>query len=138
MYPVINTDSMEDILNESKMEAGAEVKPEVKETKEEIKKKDLENSTTILVLGILSLVFCWCYGFVGFVLGIIAVAISGTPRRKYAEHPELYTESSYKNLNAGRICGIVGICISAFVVIAVIMAVMGVIALGLTGAACGL
>ena len=35
----------------------------------EMKKKDLPNATAVLVLGILSLVFCWCYGFVGLVLG---------------------------------------------------------------------
>lgn len=39
-------------------------------------KKDLPNSTAVLVLGILSLVFCWCYGIVGLILGIIAVALS--------------------------------------------------------------
>ena len=32
----------------------------------EMKKKDLPNATAVLVLGILSLVFCWCYGFVGY------------------------------------------------------------------------
>lgn len=37
----------------------------------EMKKKDLPNATAVLVLGILSLVFCWCYGFVGLVLGIL-------------------------------------------------------------------
>ncbi len=45
----------------------------------EMKKKDLPNATAVLVLGILSLVFCWCYGFVGLVLGILAVAIASGP-----------------------------------------------------------
>lgn len=40
---------------------------------------DLPNSTLVLVLGILSLIFCWCYGFVGLILGIIAVVLSGSP-----------------------------------------------------------
>ena len=31
----------------------------------EMKKKDLPNATAVLVLGILSLVFCWCYGLSG-------------------------------------------------------------------------
>ena len=35
----------------------------------EMKKKDLPNATAVLVLGILSLVFCWCYGFVGLLPG---------------------------------------------------------------------
>lgn len=46
---------------------------------------DLPNSTLVLVLGILSLIFCWCYGFVGLILGIIAVVLSGSPRRMYRE-----------------------------------------------------
>lgn len=75
-------------------------------------RKDLPNSTAVLVLGILSLVFCWCYGFVGLILGIIGLALSSGPRKLYEAEPEAYTESSYKSLNAGRICAIVGLCIS--------------------------
>ena len=36
-------------------------------------RKDLPNATAALVLGALSLVFCWCYGIIGLVLGILAV-----------------------------------------------------------------
>ena len=92
---------------------------------------ELPNSTVVLVLGILSLIFCWCYGFIGLILGIIAVALSGTPRRMYRANPENYFESSYKNLNAGRVCGIIAICISALVIVFVIMIFMGIIAAGL-------
>ena len=97
----------------------------------EMKKKDLPNAT---VLGILSLVFCWCYGFVGLVLGILAVAIASGPRRAYLEHPEEYTEASYKNLSAGRVCGIVGICVALAVVAFVILMILGVTALGVGSA----
>ncbi|CCZ06058.1 CCC motif membrane protein [Culturomica massiliensis] len=100
-------------------------------------KKDLPNSTAVLVLGILSLVFCWCYGIVGLILGIIAVALSGTPRRLYQADPEAYTPASYKNVNAGRICGIIGICIAVLVFLVVILVVCGIIAAGI-GASCGL
>ena len=96
----------------------------------EMKKKDLPNATAVLVLGILSLVFCWCYGFVGLVLGILAVG----PRRAYLEHPEEYTEASYKNLSAGRVCGIVGICVALAVVAFVILVILGVTALGVGSA----
>ncbi len=103
----------------------------------ENKKKDLPNATAVLVLGILSLVFCWCYGFVGLVLGILAVVIASNPRKAYLEHPEEYTEVSYKNLNAGRICGIVGICVALAVVVFVIMFVLGVTALGVSSTLLG-
>lgn len=84
-------------------------------------RKDLTNETTILVLGILSLAFCWCYGFIGLILGIIAVALANTQRRIYLEHPDEYREASYKNVNAGRICGIIAICISSFILLMLIM-----------------
>lgn len=96
-------------------------------------KKDLPNSTAILVLGILSLVFCWCYGIIGLVLGIIAVALSGSPRRMYAADPEAYTEASYKNLNVGRICGIIGICLAVLVFLFVVLLFMGIIAAAIAG-----
>ena len=80
-------------------------------------RKDLPNATAALVLGALSLVFCWCYG-------ILAVVLASAPRKAYLENPERFTEVSYKNLNAGRICGIIGICIGAIILLAVILVVV--------------
>ena len=80
-------------------------------------RKDLPNATAALVLGALSLVFCWCYGIIGLVL-------ASAPRKAYLENPERFTEVSYKNLNAGRICGIIGICIGAIILLAVILVVV--------------
>ena len=101
-------------------------------------KRDLPNATTVLVLGILSLVFGWCYGIIGLVLGIIAVALSGAPRKAYLAEPELYTESSYKNINAGRVCGIIAICLSVFVMLFFILVICGIVASGIGAAAYGL
>ena len=67
-------------------------------------RKDLPNATAALVLGALSLVFCWCYGIIGLVLGILAVVLASAPRKAYLENPERFTEVSYKNLNAGYSC----------------------------------
>lgn len=91
--------------------------------------KDLPNSTTILVLGILSLIFCWCYGFIGLVLGIIAVALSNGQRRLYLESPGEYTEDSYRNVNSGRTCGIIAICIAAVIMLIAIVFFMGIFSL---------
>lgn len=44
-------------------------------------RKDLPNATAALVLGALSLVFCWCYGIIGLVLGILAVVLPRLPVR---------------------------------------------------------
>lgn len=89
--------------------------------------RDLPNATAILVLGILSLIFCWCYGFLGLILGIIAVVMAATQRRAYLASPEEYTESSFRNVNSGRTCGIIAICIAAFIVIFWVLLLVGVV-----------
>ncbi len=77
------------------------------------------NSTAVLVLGIFSIVTSWCCGFVAFVgliLGIVALALSSKAINLYNENPKKYTESSFKNLNAGKICAIIGIVISGLLI----------------------
>lgn len=91
-------------------------------------KKDLPNATVVLVLGILSLIFCWCYGFFGLILGIIAVVLAGGQRKLYLQSPDEYTESSFKNVNAGRVCGIISICIEGVVVVVLLLVLMGIVA----------
>lgn len=102
------------------------------------RRRDLPHSTTVLVLGILSLAFIWSGGLPGLVLGIIAVAMAGPQRRDYRASPAEYTESSFRNVNSGRTCGIIAICISAFMLLFGVLVIMGVVALGLTVASFGL
>ena len=73
----------------------------------------LPNSSAVLVLGILSIVLCWCIGIVGLTLGIIALVLSNKAKTLYNQNPGLYSIGSYKNMNAGRICAIIGTSISA-------------------------
>lgn len=84
----------------------------------------IPNSTGVLVLGILSIVFCWCYGVIGLTLGIIAVILAGKAKRLYEANPGMYTVGSLKNLNAGRICGIIGLCLSSLYVVFFIVYVL--------------
>lgn len=88
----------------------------------------LPNATAVLVLGILSIAICWCYGLFGITMGIIALVLSGKARALYMENPENYTESSFKNMNAGRICAIIGTVLSSIylMVIIIYVAVVGV------------
>ena len=72
-------------------------------------KTTLPNATTVLVLGICSIVFS-CV-FVGLVLGIIGIVLSGKGRKMYKEAPALY--EGYGQLNAGFIMSIIGTCIGA-------------------------
>jgi len=93
----------------------------------ETRQKELPDATAVLILGILSLVFCW---FVGFVLGIVAVALASGARRVYYANPDEFTESSFRNLQVGRVCGIIGICIGLAVLAFILLMIIGVTALG--------
>ena len=74
--------------------------------------QQLPNSTAVLVLGILSIVMCWCIGIAGLVMGIIALVLAGKSKFLYEKNPGEYTIGSYKNLNAGKICAIIGTSLS--------------------------
>ncbi len=94
--------------------------------------RPLPNATAVLVLGILSIVTCFCYGILGLILGIIAMVLAGKDKTLYTASPETYTEASLKNLNAGRICAIIGLILSALYLIFIIafIALIGIDAMG--------
>jgi len=79
--------------------------------------RPLPNGTAVLVLGILSIVTCCCWGIIGVILGVIALILANKDSRAYHINPALYTEGSYKNLNAGKICAIIGLVLSLLTVI---------------------
>lgn len=83
--------------------------------------ENLPDSTAVLVLGILAIIGSFCYGVVGLILGIIAVALASRPERLYRQNPSRYSQSSYSNLKAGRVCGIIGICISGLFVLGLLV-----------------
>ena len=97
-------------------------------------REQLPNSSAALVMGILSLV-CICCGagaLIGVVLGILAIVFAKKAKALYSDNPTRYTEVSAKNANAGRICGIVGLCVAgAWVLFAIsfwILMMLGVLA----------
>ena len=74
----------------------------------------LPKSTTILVLGILSIFpGIACVGIAGVVLGIITLVMSKKTKIEIENNPGKYTDSSIKLHNAGRVCGIVGLSLSS-------------------------
>jgi hypothetical protein len=77
----------------------------------------LSNSTAVLVLGIISIPACCCYGLLGIILAIIALVLAGKASAEYASNPALYTEGSFKNLNAGKICAWIGLALSVLLLI---------------------
>ena len=76
-----------------------------------MEKRNLPNGTAILVLGILSILTCCCYGFIGLTLGIVALVLAKKDLKLYQESPELYL--NYQNLNIGKILAIIGVVLSS-------------------------
>ena len=69
----------------------------------------LPNATPVLVLGIISIITCCCYGL-GLILAIIALVLASKDVKLYKANPSLYT--NYSNLNTGRILAIIGLVLS--------------------------
>jgi len=81
----------------------------------------LPNATASLVLGILSIVMFWCcYGLIGLILGIIGLVMGSKAVALYKQSPGIYSEASFNNANAGRICSIIGLVLCAVIVILII------------------
>ncbi|MDL2222757.1 hypothetical protein LJB98_01500 [Bacteroidales bacterium OttesenSCG-928-M11] len=72
----------------------------------------LPNAVLILVLGIVSIIGCCCYGILGLILGIITLFLANSATKQYNEQPLRYTKSSYSNVQAGKVCAIIGIALS--------------------------
>lgn len=75
-----------------------------------MEQQKLPNSTLILVLGILSIISCCCYG-IGVILGIVAFVMANTATKTYLANPEFYT--GYQNVKVGKILAIIGIILGA-------------------------
>lgn len=89
-----------------------------------MEKEKLPNSTLILILGIVSIVGCCCYGIPGLISGIIALVLASKATNVYKLAPENY--SDYGNVKAGKIMGIIGIALS-IIFIAYIVWVISII-----------
>lgn len=87
----------------------------------------LPNATTVLVLGIISIVTFCCYGIIGLICGIIAIVLANKDVTMYNLNPANYTPGSYNNVKSGRICAIIGLVLSAltFVYIIVMLIIFG-------------
>ena len=84
----------------------------------------LPNATAVLILGILSIVGCFCFGGLGLIAGIIALVLAQKDLKLYYANPDAYTPGSYSNLNSGRICAIIGLSISVVSTIYIIVMII--------------
>ncbi|MBT5403669.1 MAG: DUF4190 domain-containing protein [Crocinitomicaceae bacterium] len=94
-------------------------------------KQPIPNATAVLVLGIISIVGCFCYGIVGLICGIIALILASKAKKLYEENPEKW--SNYSNLNAGRTCAIIGTILSGlyllFLIVYIVLLFSGLAAM---------
>ncbi|MEX0966246.1 MAG: CCC motif membrane protein [Bacteroidia bacterium] len=74
------------------------------------------NSTAVLILGIVSIVTCWCWG-IGIIPAIAAIFMASRGKKEYEAHPERFTVSSYNNLKAGKVVAIIGLILCVIVVL---------------------
>lgn len=79
---------------------------------------------------------CWCYGLLSIILGIIAIVPANQGEREYQTMPNTYSLFYLKNLIAGKICAIIGICVGGLYIIFIIayFLIVGSIALGVFNA----
>jgi uncharacterized membrane protein len=82
-----------------------------------MEKQKLPNATAVLILGIVSLITCCCWG-AGIVLAIVALVLAKKDMAMYRQEPELY--GNYSTLNTGRILAIIGIVLGVIALIAII------------------
>lgn len=93
----------------------------------------LPNATASLVLGILSLVFCAAYGILGIILGGIGFYLAKQDKKLLDIDPGAYNTQSISNLNAGRVCSLIGLILGSifFGIILLIFLFVGLAALNL-------
>lgn len=75
----------------------------------------LPNATAVLVLGILSILTCWCYGIIGLILAIVALFLAKKDLALYKATPNQF--DNYQNLNIGRILAIIGLILSVLTIV---------------------
>lgn len=85
----------------------------------------LPNASAVMVLGILSIIGCFCYGFLGIVFAIIALVLYNKDKALYSANPGAYSPQSLSNLNTGRVCALIGLIPSVILfLVGIFLAVM--------------
>lgn len=109
----------EDILSTNRHQGGGQI--------------SLPNATASLVLGILSLVFCAAYGILGVILGGIGFYLAKQDKKLLDIDPSAYSTQSISNLNAGRVCSLIGLILGSIFlgIILLILLFVGIAALNL-------
>lgn len=79
------------------------------ESYEQTLKQKLPADPLALILGILSIPLCCCYGVPGVILGVIGMVTANKSQKLFDDNPAMYDAKSLSNVKTGRILSIVGI-----------------------------
>jgi hypothetical protein len=83
-----------------------------------MEKQKLPNATAVLILGILSILTCCCYGILGIIMAVIALVLAKKDTQLYMANPELY--SNYTNIKTGKVLAYIGLVLSILYLLLVI------------------
>jgi hypothetical protein len=85
--------------------------------------EQLPNSVLILVFGIIGIVFSCLsiMAILALILNIVNLTLASKARKLAAAEPQRYAQSSISQVNAGRICSIIGICITSLFIVLFIL-----------------
>ena len=81
----------------------------------------LPNANIVLILGILSVITCICYGIFGIVFGVIALVLAQKDMKLDRSNDIVYT--NYQTVNIGRVLAIIGIVLGILFIIMIIWVV---------------
>lgn len=83
-----------------------------------MEKQKLSFALPVIILGIFSILFCWCYGVFGLLLNIIALILAHINTKSYKENPDLY--SNYSSLKVGKVINYIGLILNILFLIFII------------------
>ena len=83
-----------------------------------MEQQKLPNVTIIIVLGIASILLCWCYGVLGLIRSAIALILAAGSKKIYLQNPEDY--SDYGTLKIGKIIAIIGLILNILLLLFVV------------------
>ncbi len=86
-----------------------------------IRQVPLPNATAVLVLGITSIVLCWCQGVVGLILAVVALVLANRDLALYATNPQNFTINSFNNVKTGRTIAIIGMVLAGIFLFSIII-----------------
>jgi M penetrans paralogue family 26 len=79
----------------------------------------LPNATAVMVLGIVSIVTCCCYGILGIITGGVGLYLAKKDQALYNTSPDSFT--NYSNLKTGKILCYIGLGLSVLYLIYMIV-----------------